>query len=217
VDGAVARATSRVSAAGAFTDSSMDRFAEVAVYAGLAAGARAPGWMIALALGLSLTVSYMRARLESLSRERPRGLELGERAERLLALGVLSALGLPLVGVALVLALAIETNVERFYLYVGHLRAARRGSARHPLLIEDLHADPALEQVPEALRVLPVPDYRAPVHGDGDLGRDFGGRLRGLLRSHHVGPADRQERHRDLPPEVPHLGYMIWCPPRDTR
>jgi len=121
VDGAVARATSRVSAAGAFTDSSMDRFAEVAVYAGLAAGGRAPGWMIALALGLSLTVSYMRARLESLSRERPRGLELGERAERLLALGVLSALGLPLVGVALVLALAIETNVERFYLYVVHL------------------------------------------------------------------------------------------------
>ncbi|MGC8969501.1 MAG: CDP-alcohol phosphatidyltransferase family protein [Conexivisphaera sp.] len=121
IDGAVARAVGRATPSGAFLDSTLDRFAEVAAYTGLAAGARAPGWMLALALGLSLTVSYMRARLESLSSDRPKGLELGERAERLLALGVLSALGLPAIGVAVVLALASETNVERFLLYMRHL------------------------------------------------------------------------------------------------
>jgi len=124
VDGAVARATGRVSHAGAFMDSSLDRFAEIAAYAGLAAGARSPQLLVLLALGLSLTVSYLRARLESLSRDRPRGLELGERAERLLALGILSAAGFVEVGVIVVLALALEATVERFILYWRHLRNA---------------------------------------------------------------------------------------------
>ncbi|BBE42522.1 CDP-alcohol phosphatidyltransferase family protein [Conexivisphaera calida] len=117
VDGAVARSTGRVSSAGAFLDSTLDRFAEVAAYAGIAASSHVPSVIVLLALALSLTVSYLRARFESLSNERPRGLELGERAERLLALGILSLLGSLEVGVLLVLALALETNIERFVLY----------------------------------------------------------------------------------------------------
>ena len=124
VDGAVARTTGRTSKAGAFLDSTLDRFAEIAAYAGIAAGSRAPQLIVVLALALSLMVSYTRARFESLSGERPRGLEVGERAERLLALGILSALGFLEVGILLVLALALETSVERFVLYERALRRA---------------------------------------------------------------------------------------------
>ncbi len=117
VDGAVARFTGKASPAGALLDSGVDRLAEVAIYAGIAAGSRAPFLLVLLALAFSMMVSYLRARMESLSKERPRGIELGERAERLLALGVLSIAGLIYVGVALVLALALETSCERFALY----------------------------------------------------------------------------------------------------
>ncbi|MDP7982451.1 MAG: CDP-alcohol phosphatidyltransferase family protein [Conexivisphaera sp.] len=127
VDGAVARATGRVSSAGAFLDSTLDRFAEVAAYTGIAASFHVPSVIVLLALSLSLTVSYLRARFESLSNERPRGLELGERAERLLALGILSLLGFLEVGVLLVLALALETNIERFVLY-RRVLSGRTGS-----------------------------------------------------------------------------------------
>jgi CDP-diacylglycerol--glycerol-3-phosphate 3-phosphatidyltransferase len=86
-DGMVARARSVVSSYGAFLDSTLDRFAEVAVFAGLAAFYRAPLPVLIIVSGLggSLLVSYTRARGESLGVVCKSGVM--QRAERILLLG----------------------------------------------------------------------------------------------------------------------------------
>ena len=87
VDGTVARFTKQASKKGAFLDSTFDKIAELTVFAGLAIGNLAnPFWCI-LALGLSLLVSYTRARAESLGVQL-KGVGIGERAERLLVIAV---------------------------------------------------------------------------------------------------------------------------------
>jgi phosphatidylglycerophosphate synthase len=65
-DGLVARARGVVSTYGAFLDSTLDRFTEVAVFAGLAVRYHEPwpAFVIVAALGGSLLVSYARARGE---------------------------------------------------------------------------------------------------------------------------------------------------------
>ena len=82
-DGILARATGRTSAFGAFLDSTMDRLADGAVFASLAAWAAlrmAEGTLrtitVALALAavvLAATVPYARARAESVGRQRLHG------------------------------------------------------------------------------------------------------------------------------------------------
>jgi len=87
-DGRIARSTGVASPKGAFLDSTLDRFAEVGVFAGLAVFFRAqtiPSLMVALALGGSLLVSYARARGESQGVVCKVGVM--QRAERLLLLG----------------------------------------------------------------------------------------------------------------------------------
>jgi CDP-diacylglycerol--glycerol-3-phosphate 3-phosphatidyltransferase len=87
-DGRIARTLSLASPRGAFLDSSLDRFAEVGVFAGLAVyyhGRPLPALMVALALGGSLLVSYTRARGESQGVVCKVGVM--QRAERLLLLG----------------------------------------------------------------------------------------------------------------------------------
>ncbi|MFC1661234.1 CDP-alcohol phosphatidyltransferase family protein, partial [Gemmatimonadota bacterium] len=88
LDGRVARARGLASPRGAFLDSTLDRFAEVAVFAGLAVhfhGRPLVTLILALALGGSLLVSYTRARGESQGVVCKVGLM--QRAERLLLLG----------------------------------------------------------------------------------------------------------------------------------
>ncbi|MEW5841051.1 CDP-alcohol phosphatidyltransferase family protein, partial [Nitrososphaera sp.] len=88
VDGAVARVTKQASKKGAFLDSSFDKIAEVVIFAGVAVGGLAsPVWAL-VAIGLSLLVSYTRARAESLGVEL-KGIGIGERAERLLILAII--------------------------------------------------------------------------------------------------------------------------------
>lgn len=68
LDGAVARASGRVSARGAFLDSAFDRLGEIASFAGLAvamAGEARALLLIILAVGGALLVPYMRARAEA--------------------------------------------------------------------------------------------------------------------------------------------------------
>lgn len=89
VDGSVARATKQISHKGAFLDSTFDRFAEVAIFLGILYGGLADGRIVLLALGLSLLVSYTRARAESLGIEL-KGVGIGERAERLIVIAVFS-------------------------------------------------------------------------------------------------------------------------------
>jgi archaetidylinositol phosphate synthase len=91
IDGAVARVTKQTSKKGAFLDSSFDKIAEMVIFAGIAIGSlSSPAWAL-IALGLSLLVSYTRARAESLGVEL-KGIGIGERAERLLIVAIIGML-----------------------------------------------------------------------------------------------------------------------------
>jgi CDP-diacylglycerol--glycerol-3-phosphate 3-phosphatidyltransferase len=88
LDGRIARARGLASPRGAFLDSTLDRFAEVGVFVGLAVYFHGNPWItlfLGLALGGSLLVSYTRARGESQGVVCKVGLM--QRAERLLLLG----------------------------------------------------------------------------------------------------------------------------------
>jgi len=116
LDGALARSTHRSYPYGAFLDSTLDRYAEGAVYLGLAvyfAGTPGPyqRWLIlatVAALAGSFLVSYVRARAQSLGFTCETG--LFARPERV----VLTVIGLLLGGVWLdgvVVILAVLTNI----------------------------------------------------------------------------------------------------------
>lgn len=88
LDGRVARARGMANQRGAFLDSTLDRFAEVGAFVGLAVMFRESAVALALvttALGGSLLVSYSRARGESLGLVCKGGVM--QRAERLLIVG----------------------------------------------------------------------------------------------------------------------------------
>jgi len=95
VDGSVARVTKQASKKGAFLDSSFDKMSEVVIFAGIAFGNLANPFWCLLALGLSILVSYTRARAESLGIEL-KGIGIGERAERMLILAVVGMIPLHL-------------------------------------------------------------------------------------------------------------------------
>jgi len=88
MDGEVARQCGLANRAGAFVDSTLDRFSEFAVFIGLAVffGSGFPMLAVLVALGGSLLVSYTRARGESLGVLCKGGLM--QRAERILLLGI---------------------------------------------------------------------------------------------------------------------------------
>jgi CDP-diacylglycerol---glycerol-3-phosphate 3-phosphatidyltransferase len=120
LDGAVAKASGRASARGAFFDSVADRVADGLVLGGVAwhlSVTEGGGWpVLAYAVaGLSLLVSYERARAESLGFSGKGGLM--ERAERIILLGLaflVPAYLIPILWVMLVLTAA--TAVQRFVL-----------------------------------------------------------------------------------------------------
>lgn len=110
LDGALARATNRVSVFGAFLDSVCDRVAEAAVFFGLVWWYHAAGDTLGLALAYvaiigSLMVSYARARAEGVGLE---AADVGwfQRPERIIALG-LGLLLAPFVPAALLLVLGL--------------------------------------------------------------------------------------------------------------
>jgi CDP-diacylglycerol--glycerol-3-phosphate 3-phosphatidyltransferase len=109
VDGALARATGRDSARGAFLDSTLDRVAEIMVWSGLLVYFQSqsqPEWVIVALLGLSgsLMVSYTRARAEGAGIGSPRG-GMFSRLERLAVI----VGGLLLAGKWMQLALGVVT------------------------------------------------------------------------------------------------------------
>ncbi len=92
-DGKVARATDRASRAGAFVDSTLDRYTELFVLGGLSWYFRASPmhWAAVAAMAGSLMVSYTRARGEGLGFScREGGMQ---RAERIVSLGLAGILG----------------------------------------------------------------------------------------------------------------------------
>ena len=114
VDGAAARVAQKVSRSGSFNDSTLDRLAEVAIYSGIIYADYTYSLVVLLALAFSLLVSYTRAKGDSLSVTLS-GVGIGERAERLLALGFFTIVGYVWIGVLVVLALAAITFAQRYY------------------------------------------------------------------------------------------------------
>lgn len=96
VDGAMARASGRVSPFGAFLDSTLDRVADAAIFAGLAMYFFGPGESDALGalaiycLVTGMLTSYARARAEGLGMEAKVG--IAERATRLVSILVITGL-----------------------------------------------------------------------------------------------------------------------------
>ena len=95
IDGSIARATKQTSKKGAFLDSSFDKISEAIIFIGIAAGNLANPILCMIALSLSITVSYVRARAESLGVEL-KGIGIGERAERLLIIAIIGVV--PVIG-----------------------------------------------------------------------------------------------------------------------
>jgi CDP-diacylglycerol--glycerol-3-phosphate 3-phosphatidyltransferase len=136
LDGTLARATNRVTAFGAFFDSSLDRAAEAAIYAGIVYSAAvlgdiSIGTSAVLALGVGSLVSYVRARGEGLGVSADGG--IAQRAERavVLILGLLVA-GLTgetnylLYALIIIVALSAVTVLQR----IVFIRAALTTTGR---------------------------------------------------------------------------------------
>ena len=108
LDGAVARVTGKISAFGAFLDSTMDRVADAAIFAGLMIGLYRDGRQTLAAVALyclvsGVVVSYAKARAEGLGYTCNVG--IAERAERLIV--ALVAAGFDGLGVPFILAVAL--------------------------------------------------------------------------------------------------------------
>jgi archaetidylinositol phosphate synthase len=88
VDGSVARIRNQATRKGAFLDSSFDKIAEIVIFAGIAYGKLADPFLCLVGLGMSLLVSYTRARAESFG-VKLKGVGIGERAERMLIIAII--------------------------------------------------------------------------------------------------------------------------------
>jgi archaetidylinositol phosphate synthase len=124
LDGAVARVMHKVSKAGSFNDSTLDRLAEIAIFAGIIYGKYTSPLLVLLALGFSLLVSYTRAKGDSLGVSLS-GVGVGERAERLIVLIIASAIELVWVGVVIVALLAFVTFLQRYYSIIRKLTSVQ--------------------------------------------------------------------------------------------
>ncbi len=123
LDGAVARALNRVSKAGAFLDSNLDRLVEASLYFGIGFLMPHIAYLSFLAFAFSVMVSYSRARVEGLAcGSRPKSLEIGERGIRLLIMILLMIFGLIELGLLVVTFLAAETFLERLVIYYRFLK-----------------------------------------------------------------------------------------------
>ena len=112
VDGQVAVVTKKTSKKGAFLDSVFDKIAEVAIFLGILIGGYAEGYVVLLAVTLSLLVSYTRARAESLG-VKLQGIGIGERAERLLVIAIIGIAGFLNYAVIIVAIIAGITLIQR--------------------------------------------------------------------------------------------------------
>ena len=116
LDGAVARASNRMSDFGAFLDSTLDRISEAAVFLGIiffyATSAHPYEALFAgAAMTFSLLTSYTRARAEGLGYKCEVGLL--ERAGRVVLLSFSAIIGILTVGVWAVAVGALVTTVQR--------------------------------------------------------------------------------------------------------
>jgi CDP-diacylglycerol---glycerol-3-phosphate 3-phosphatidyltransferase len=116
LDGAVAKATGRSSRRGAFLDSVVDRLSDAAVLAGIiwlgiASNQPRVAVLAAMVMALSLIVSYVKARAESLGYECNVG--IAERPERVVVLGIALLVGHVLAGLWVLVVAAAITVIQR--------------------------------------------------------------------------------------------------------
>jgi CDP-diacylglycerol--glycerol-3-phosphate 3-phosphatidyltransferase/CDP-diacylglycerol--inositol 3-phosphatidyltransferase len=119
IDGAMARASGQTSSWGAFLDSTLDRMADAAIFAGLALYFAGPGdsylylCVTLYCLVMGIITSYTRARAESLGMQAKGG--IAERADRLVAILVMTGLGalfdVPILMFVTLWALAVASTV----------------------------------------------------------------------------------------------------------
>lgn len=144
LDGQVARLGQRVTAFGAFYDSTLDRVGESALFGGIAlyfvqGGVPPERRFVAVAVAIaalaaSLLVSYTRARAEGLGLECKVG--IAARAERILMLGLPTLLlgpgrdGALLFWIVVVLALATAVTVVQRVVHVARITGGMAGGAR---------------------------------------------------------------------------------------
>lgn len=115
IDGQVARVTGKASRSGAFLDSMFDKIAEVAIFAGLASGGLVSPDLALLAIGLSLLVSYARAKADALQIN-IQGYGIGERAERLLVIAIIGMIpGMMTLAVFIVIIISAITVAQRMW------------------------------------------------------------------------------------------------------
>ena len=141
IDGKVARATDRVTKFGALYDSTLDRYAEVILFFGLASYFIKEQWFltsvaVSMALGGSIMVSYVRARAEALGFECKVGVML--RPERIvyLGLGALFHIFALIFAIYLIAILANFTALQRLY----HVWMAENGKKSERLSSAELDA-----------------------------------------------------------------------------
>jgi CDP-diacylglycerol--glycerol-3-phosphate 3-phosphatidyltransferase len=121
LDGALARALGKQSRFGAFLDSTLDRLSDAALILGLIVhymrrGASTAIVLLLISLVAVMMVSYVRARAEAEGFSCKVGLLT--RMERIILIGVLSAVGLPTVMVWALAVLSVFTVVQRvLYVY----------------------------------------------------------------------------------------------------
>ncbi len=120
LDGALARALGKQSRFGAFLDSTLDRLSDAALILGFTAhylrqGASTVVMLLLISLVAVMMVSYVRARAEA--QGFPCKVGLLTRMERIILIGVLSAVGLPTVMIWALAVLSVFTVVQRI-LYV---------------------------------------------------------------------------------------------------
>ncbi|MFQ5824254.1 MAG: CDP-alcohol phosphatidyltransferase family protein [bacterium] len=134
IDGKVARATNRVTKFGALYDSTLDRYAEVIMFFGLAYYFVKEDWFItsiavSIALGGSIMVSYIRARAEALGFKCKVGIM--QRPERVvyIGFGAIFHIYTLILAIMLIAVFANVTAIQRVY----HIWVAENGKKREKL------------------------------------------------------------------------------------
>jgi archaetidylinositol phosphate synthase len=116
VDGSVARVMKKTTTRGAFLDSNFDKVSEALIFIAIAIGGLSNPILAMIALSISILVSYLRARAESLGIEL-KGIGVGERAERLLILaicGLIPISGSIQWGVIIIILISAFSFIQRF-------------------------------------------------------------------------------------------------------